>query len=160
MKFEAKFTHIYSRKCIWKYLLRNGIHIVSASMCWILLGSTEMMKSGHQTPRYCIYVWFINWTKMRQQNNSTGWNDYTYISNKITKRKNILWVLMFVDEQDWFICLHIKTTMFAALIDQDRAHFGIKCCRAEDGWRKCGTDVCNNNAMRANAWWIYFVNKT
>ena len=28
-----KFTCFHSRKCIWKYRLRNGVHFVSTSMC-------------------------------------------------------------------------------------------------------------------------------
>ena len=34
MKFWLKFIHFHSRKYFWNCHLRNGSHLVSASMCW------------------------------------------------------------------------------------------------------------------------------
>ena len=33
VKFKSEFYHFHWRKCIWKCPLRNGGHLVSASMC-------------------------------------------------------------------------------------------------------------------------------
>ena len=32
VKFKSEFYHFHSRKCVWKYHLRNGGHFVSASL--------------------------------------------------------------------------------------------------------------------------------
>ena len=34
VKFQSKFQHFHSRKCVWMCRLRTGGHFVSASMCW------------------------------------------------------------------------------------------------------------------------------
>ena len=33
VKYQSKFEHFHSRKCIWKCRLENGGHLVPASMC-------------------------------------------------------------------------------------------------------------------------------
>ena len=35
VKFYSEFKHFHSTKCTWKCRLRNGVHFVSARMCWI-----------------------------------------------------------------------------------------------------------------------------
>ena len=32
-RFISKFEHFHSRKCVWMCRLRNGVHLVSASIC-------------------------------------------------------------------------------------------------------------------------------
>ena len=44
MKFYWKFRNFYSRKCIWKYRLKNAGHFTLTSMCWYLLWAVKLTK--------------------------------------------------------------------------------------------------------------------
>ena len=68
VKFESKYCNFLSRKCFWKYCLRNGGHFVSASMCyhcprWHPGGIVEYITGFH-------WVWcrlFSYWNSLSNQ---------------------------------------------------------------------------------------------
>ena len=51
MKFQSEFKHFHSRKCSSKCRLRNGVHFVSASMCWLV-----RITVSHSPQRYFIFA--------------------------------------------------------------------------------------------------------
>ena len=65
MKFQSKFIHFHSRKCIWKCRLRNGSHVVLASMWYcndfIILISISNTISHHG--RKIIVLNLFPWKK-------------------------------------------------------------------------------------------------
>ena len=54
VQFQAKFKHFYSRKCIWKCHLQNGIYFASASVC--LIKSSEILFV--QNTHFCCRIIF------------------------------------------------------------------------------------------------------
>ena len=54
MKFQSKFWHFLSTKCAWKCRLPNGVHFVSASMCWTKHNITVYIdyRRKRQIPKY------------------------------------------------------------------------------------------------------------
>ena len=75
VQFQSKFKHFYSRKCIWKCPLQNGIYFASASVCLIKSSEIPFVQNTHFCcriigtkirPWYCrtlckISKWFDNW---------------------------------------------------------------------------------------------------
>ena len=55
MKFQSKYEHFHSRKCIWNYRLRNGGHFVHGR--WVLIVLLKMRRR----PFLCIYL-LSGWT--------------------------------------------------------------------------------------------------
>ena len=48
VKFQSKFIHFHSRKCIWNCCLRNGGHFVQGAMSWIKLSSKHNLVGGNE----------------------------------------------------------------------------------------------------------------
>ena len=71
MKFYSEFKLFHSRKCIWKCSLENGIHFVSASMCWydpnllISVFANVLVALGHQQAQCWLqsYIFFLQNSK-------------------------------------------------------------------------------------------------
>ena len=57
MKFQSKFSHFQSRKCVWKCRLRNGIHFVSAQCVNII---SIITKCYTQPPEQYIHMDFYS----------------------------------------------------------------------------------------------------
>ena len=47
VQFQSKFKHFYSRKCIWKCHLQNGIYFTSASICLIKSSEISFARNTH-----------------------------------------------------------------------------------------------------------------
>ena len=54
VQYQSKFKHFYSRKCIWKCHLQNGIYFASASVC--LIKSSEILFV--QNTHFCCRIIF------------------------------------------------------------------------------------------------------
>ena len=57
MKFQSEFKYFHSRKCTWTCRLRNGVHFVSASMCYEppyhpIIQNTGSIIVKHKSFRY------------------------------------------------------------------------------------------------------------
>ena len=63
VKFNSKFKHFHSRKCIWKCCLENGGHFVSVSMCQPHQASepgTKWLPFYRHQYIFYIYITFLS----------------------------------------------------------------------------------------------------
>ena len=76
MKFWSEFIHLHSRKCIWKYRLRNGVHCLGLNVFWMWKKWGCHNRCLFPNP-YCLYLqhvrsrlfpltlWFVVYCKLR-----------------------------------------------------------------------------------------------